>query len=84
VADPTIEEEACADARITAAINASGGMTIQKTGHGSIDPMLLVDILQSARKVGASVLQRMGELLQTEDKLPPSKRNVGFMRSNLK
>lgn len=75
-----MEEEACADARITVAINASGGMTIQKTGHGGIDPMLLVDILQSARKVGAAVLQRMNELVQREDKLPPSRRAVGFIR----
>eukprot|EP00698_Gefionella_okellyi_P012480 TRINITY_DN3360_c0_g1_i3.p2 TRINITY_DN3360_c0_g1~~TRINITY_DN3360_c0_g1_i3.p2 ORF type:complete len:119 (+),score=18.02 TRINITY_DN3360_c0_g1_i3:705-1061(+) len=74
VADPTLEEEACSDAKLTAAASVTGSIAMQKSGFGALDPMLLVDILQSARKVAASLLPALDNALAREQRLPPSQR----------
>jgi len=57
IVDTTLEEEMCADARVTAAVVQSGKFAmVQKGASGVIDPLALFDMLQVASDVGTKII----------------------------
>lgn len=45
--DPTLTEEACADAALVVAVNKAGNVCmVRKRGRGGIDPRLVMDMIK--------------------------------------
>lgn len=64
VADTTIEEELCAEARLTFGVNDKGFVfTLNKGGSGGIDPAVLSEMIQVAKKIGVGLCQSLNDTL---------------------
>lgn len=70
VVDPCLEEELCMEARLTVAINAKGNIcSIQKGGaEMGLNPSELNKMLQSARKIGLSLLNKLNQVLEKNER----------------
>ncbi|KAJ3287548.1 hypothetical protein HDU79_005595 [Rhizoclosmatium sp. JEL0117] len=67
VIDPTPLEELCSDVQLTVAISRKGlPCAIHKYGSGSVDPSLLADMIQDAKKHGLVSLEWMDREIQRE------------------
>ncbi|ORY49147.1 hypothetical protein BCR33DRAFT_763568 [Rhizoclosmatium globosum] len=67
VIDPTPLEELCSDVQLTVAISRKGlPCAIHKYGSGSVDPSLLADMIQDAKKHGLASLEWMDREIQRE------------------
>ena len=85
IADPSLDEELCMDARLTVAVNPKANIcAIQKGGiHGALSPSVLFEMIQAARKIGLALSQKLDLLLLSEENPaavsnpnpPPSKKN---------
>lgn len=71
IVDPSFQEELCMESRITIAINNKGNICSIQKGGGSasgINPSELSKMLQVARKIGLSLLERLNVLLELQEK----------------
>ncbi|KAI9335464.1 ribosomal protein S5 domain 2-type protein [Obelidium mucronatum] len=67
VLDPTPLEELCSDVQLTVAINRKGlPCAIHKAGSGSVDPSLLAEMIQDAKKHGVQQFAYMDEEIARE------------------
>lgn len=81
IVDPSFQEELCMESRITIAINSKGNIcSIQKGGGAAsgINPSELNKMLQVARKIGMSLLERLNILLESQEK-NAHQRKGGFL-----
>ncbi|PRP78928.1 hypothetical protein PROFUN_13304 [Planoprotostelium fungivorum] len=79
VVDASIEEESCMSVRTTVGVNKKGNIcTLQKGGHGSIDPTTMYQMIASAKKIGMRLIEGLDKTLHTESNDLQSKKNIGF------
>ncbi|ORY01413.1 ribosomal protein S5 domain 2-like protein [Basidiobolus meristosporus CBS 931.73] len=68
IVDASPLEELCTDARLTVAVNQSGNLCgVQKSGEGSIEPSLLLEMVQTGKTVGQSMIQQLNKKLEREE-----------------
>ncbi|KAI9136618.1 ribosomal protein S5 domain 2-type protein [Paraphysoderma sedebokerense] len=69
IVDATPLEEACSTASLYVFVSPSGVLTLlQKSGRGSVEPSLMIEMIQSGRKIGNVLNKRLMEVLQKEQK----------------
>ncbi|KAJ3013098.1 UNVERIFIED_CONTAM: Exosome complex component RRP42 [Siphonaria sp. JEL0065] len=67
VIDPTPLEELCSDVQLTVAINRKGlPCAIHKAGSGSVDPSLLAEMIQDAKKHGLELFSYLDQEIARE------------------
>lgn len=67
VIDASIIEEECASARLFVMVSADGKLCgMQKSGNGIIEPKLLIEMVENARKIGEKRLQVLDSFLNDE------------------
>jgi len=80
VVDSTLEEELCMQVRLTVGINKDGNICgILKGGKGGIDPSSLYEMIQSSRKIGQTLLNKLNDALRKEETI--SREPLGFFGS---
>jgi len=77
--DTRIEEELCMSVRLTVAIDSKGQIcTIQKGGKGGLEQSLVLEMLNSARKIGINLLEQLNKALKHEEELEGKRKKLGF------
>jgi len=68
IVDATMEEESCMSVRMTVGVNKKGNIcTLQKGGHGSVDPTIMYQMIASAKKIGMRLLEALDRMLETNE-----------------
>ncbi|KAJ3090393.1 Exosome complex component RRP42 [Quaeritorhiza haematococci] len=81
ILDATPLEEICTQARVVIAVNRKGTIcSMQKGGHGGVDPSLLAQMIQSAKTMGPSLISKMDAALKEEDSQRRKQKNSGVRR----
>jgi exosome complex component RRP42 len=79
IVDSTIEEELCMQSRLTVAINIHGDVcAIQKGGPGGLDPTSMYEMLQTAKKIGKQILDKLDSMLKKEENTNSKKPKIIF------
>ncbi|KAH9256775.1 hypothetical protein BASA83_008850 [Batrachochytrium salamandrivorans] len=69
IVDATPLEDMCASLKITVFVNAAGNVCgMQKTGEGSLEPSILIDMIETGAKMGAASLTSLDKVLQSEER----------------
>eukprot|EP01132_Coremiostelium_polycephalum_P009065 gene9065-11103_t len=68
IIDSTLQEELCMDARLTIGVNSKSNIcSIQKGGDQGIDPILINQMINTAKHVGTKILASMDNILKNDD-----------------
>ncbi|KAI8930361.1 ribosomal protein S5 domain 2-type protein [Entophlyctis helioformis] len=68
IVDATPLEDLCSSARLTVFVNRAGHVCgLQKSGKGSLEPSILVDMIETGVKTGAKTLAAMDKMLEREE-----------------
>lgn len=78
IIDASPLEELCAEAKLTITVNKDGQICgIQKGSDGGIEPGLMSEMIQTAKRVGQSLIQQLDQKLFDEEKQVDDKRRNG-------
>jgi exosome complex component RRP42 len=79
VVDASLQEELCMSSRLTVSIDRGGVVcSIQKGGSGGVNPSLLSEMLNTARRVGVEVINKMDQALKHEQQQSGKRTKVGM------
>jgi len=68
VIDPSAEEESCMSMQLTVAVDKDGNFcSMSKSGKGAIDPSGMIEMLQSVKKIGQALLQKIDKILSERE-----------------
>ncbi|KAK9768277.1 hypothetical protein K7432_001192 [Basidiobolus ranarum] len=68
IVDASPLEELCTEARLTVAVNQSGNLCgVQKSAEGSIEPSLLLEMVQTGKTVGQALIGQLKKKLEREE-----------------
>lgn len=78
IIDASPLEELCTEAKLTIAVNKDGQLCgIQKGAEGGIEPGLMSEMIQTAKRIGQSLIQQLDQKLQDEERQVDEKRLNG-------
>ena len=78
IIDASPLEELCTEAKLTIAVNKDGQICgIQKGAEGGIEPGLMSEMIQTAKRIGQSLIQQLDQKLQDEERQVDEKRLNG-------
>ncbi|KAJ2960633.1 hypothetical protein NQZ79_g4042 [Umbelopsis isabellina] len=78
IIDATPLEELCTEAKLLIAVNKDGQVCgIQKGAEGSIEPGLMSEMIQTAKRVGQSLIRQLDQSLHDEETQVEEKRRNG-------
>ncbi|KAF9986732.1 Exosome complex component RRP42 [Mortierella antarctica] len=78
IVDATPLEELCTEAKLTVAVNRSGELCgLQKGYDGGIEPSLLLEMIQSGKTMGQSLIKQLDASIKKEADSDLSKRQRG-------
>ncbi|KAH8555474.1 ribosomal protein S5 domain 2-type protein [Umbelopsis sp. PMI_123] len=78
IIDATPLEELCTEAKLTIAVNKDGQICgIQKGAEGGIEPGLMSEMIQTAKRIGQSLILQLDQKLQDEERQVDEKRLNG-------
>lgn len=81
VIDASAMEDLSADVRLMVSVNRAGKVcSVQKDGHGFLEPFLLTEMIQSAQKAGGKIIGLMDSVLVNEEaRLEKLELGAGFL-----
>ncbi|KAJ8323743.1 hypothetical protein QVD99_007095 [Batrachochytrium dendrobatidis] len=69
IVDASPLEDMCSSSKITVFVNASGYICgVQKTGKGSLEPSTLIDMIETASRLGSESLVSLDSILLSEER----------------
>lgn len=86
IVDASAEEELCVGVRLMVGVNKKGNViSTQMGGHGfgqecgGVEPTALVEMLQTAQKIGKQLIAGLDAALEKEEKIGKMDKEIGFL-----